>query len=100
MPIPAREARPDAFLDRVIATAFRATACILNGPRRYVHRVPTSSRFPGSEPAINATIDELKGRGAEVSKQVTDEGWGLLTSIKLPGGSELGLYEPRHPTVV
>jgi uncharacterized glyoxalase superfamily protein PhnB len=49
---------------------------------------------------INATIDELKGRGAEVSKQVTDEGWGLLTSIKLPGGSELGLYEPRHPTVV
>jgi hypothetical protein len=46
MPIPAREARPDTFLDRVIATAFRATACILNGPRRYVHRVPTQLAVP------------------------------------------------------
>src|SRR5262245_40839224 len=28
---------------------------------------------------------------------VSDEGWGLLTTIRLPGGSDLGLYEPRHP---
>ena len=27
---------------------------------------------------------------------VTDEGWGLLTTISLPGGSKLGL-EPRRP---
>jgi hypothetical protein len=26
----------------------------------------------------------------------SDEGWGLMTSIRLPGGGELGLYEPRH----
>jgi hypothetical protein len=30
---------------------------------------------------------------------VTDEGWGLLTMIHLPGGGELGLYEPHHPTL-
>jgi hypothetical protein len=24
--------------------------------------------------------------------------WGLLTSIKLPGGGELSLYQPLHPT--
>ena len=29
--------------------------------------------------------------------EVSDQGWGLLTSIRLPGGGELGLYEPRHP---
>jgi hypothetical protein len=30
-------------------------------------------------------------------KSHRDEGWGLLTSIRLPGGGDLGLYEPRHP---
>jgi hypothetical protein len=29
---------------------------------------------------------------------VTDAGFGLLTAIALPGGGELGLYEPRHAT--
>jgi len=47
---------------------------------------------------INATVDELKGKGVEFSGPISDEGWGLLTSIKLPGGGDLGLYEPRHPT--
>jgi hypothetical protein len=27
---------------------------------------------------------------------VSDQGWGLLTSITLPGGSKLGVYEARH----
>ncbi len=47
---------------------------------------------------INATVEELKGKGVEFSGPISDEGWGLLTSIKLPGGGDLGLYEPRHPT--
>ena len=29
---------------------------------------------------------------------VTDEGWGLLTTLRLPGGGDVGLYEPRHAT--
>ena len=29
---------------------------------------------------------------------VSDEGWGLLSSVRLPGGGDLGLYEPRHAT--
>ena len=29
---------------------------------------------------------------------VTDRGWGLATQIRLPGGDEIGLYEPRHPS--
>jgi catechol 2,3-dioxygenase-like lactoylglutathione lyase family enzyme len=47
---------------------------------------------------IHATVEELKGKGVEFSDPISDQGWGLLTSIKLPGGGKLGLYEPRHPT--
>jgi len=47
---------------------------------------------------IQATVDELRRKGVEFSGPVRDQGWGLLTAIKLPGGGELGLYEPRHPS--
>jgi predicted enzyme related to lactoylglutathione lyase len=47
---------------------------------------------------IEATTAELKDKGVELTGPVTDEGFGLVTAIRLPGGGELGLYEPRHPT--
>jgi len=47
---------------------------------------------------IEATLAELKSRGAEVTGPVSDQGWGLITSLRLPGGAELAIYEPRHPT--
>jgi predicted enzyme related to lactoylglutathione lyase len=47
---------------------------------------------------IESTVEELSGKGVEFTGPVTDEGFGLMTAIKLPGGGELGLYEPRHPT--
>jgi hypothetical protein len=47
---------------------------------------------------IAATVDELTGKGVEFTGPISDEGFGLLTAIKVPGGGELGLYEPRHPT--
>jgi catechol 2,3-dioxygenase-like lactoylglutathione lyase family enzyme len=46
---------------------------------------------------IEATVADLKAKGVEFTAPVSDEGFGLLTSLKLPGGGELGLYEPRHP---
>jgi hypothetical protein len=46
---------------------------------------------------IEATVAELDAKGVEFTGPVSDEGFGLLTSLKLPGGGELGLYEPRHP---
>ena len=27
---------------------------------------------------------------------MSDQGWGLVTRLKVPGFGELGLYEPRH----
>jgi catechol 2,3-dioxygenase-like lactoylglutathione lyase family enzyme len=45
---------------------------------------------------VNATVEQLKAKGVTCG-EISDEGWGLLTSIRLPGGGDLGLYEPRHP---
>jgi predicted enzyme related to lactoylglutathione lyase len=47
---------------------------------------------------IDATVEELKGKGVEFTQPISDEGFGLMTAIRIPGGAELGLYEPRHPT--
>jgi catechol 2,3-dioxygenase-like lactoylglutathione lyase family enzyme len=47
---------------------------------------------------IQATLAELRGKGIEVVKDVTDQGWGLLAAIRLPDGSEFPIYEPRHPS--
>jgi predicted enzyme related to lactoylglutathione lyase len=46
---------------------------------------------------VRATVDELQRKGVEFSRPISEAGFGLVTSIKLPGGAELGLYEPRHP---
>jgi predicted enzyme related to lactoylglutathione lyase len=46
---------------------------------------------------IQATVADLRSKGVELTGRVSDEGWGLVTAIKLPSGAELGLYEPRHP---
>lgn len=45
---------------------------------------------------IHETVEQLRARGVEFTGPVSDEGWGLLTALRLPGGSELGIYEPRH----
>ena len=47
---------------------------------------------------VEATIAELREKGVDVLRPVSDERWGLVTAIALPGGGELGLYEPRHPS--
>jgi len=49
---------------------------------------------------IDATMNELRGKGAEFSQGISEERWGRLTRVKLPGGSEIGLYEPRHPRAI
>lgn len=46
---------------------------------------------------IHATLAELRGKGVEVAREVSDQRWGLLAAVRLPDGSELPLYEPRHP---
>lgn len=47
---------------------------------------------------LEKTMAELRTKGVEFTSEVSDEGWGLLTSLDVPGAGSLGLYEPRHPT--
>ena len=47
---------------------------------------------------IHGTLAELRGKGAEVAREVSDQGWGLLAAIRLPDGSEFAIYQPRHPS--
>ena len=49
---------------------------------------------------INQTVAELKAKGVEFSSEITDARFGLLTSFKIPGGAELSLYQPKHPTAI
>ncbi|MBC7835477.1 MAG: VOC family protein [Phycisphaerales bacterium] len=46
---------------------------------------------------VHATVAQLTAKGVELSQPITDQGWGLMTSLKIPGGGEIALYEPRHP---
>ncbi|THD81256.1 MAG: extradiol dioxygenase [Phenylobacterium sp.] len=44
---------------------------------------------------LEGTVKTLTSRGL-VCEPFSQEGWGRVTRIGLPGGGRLGLYEPRH----
>jgi catechol 2,3-dioxygenase-like lactoylglutathione lyase family enzyme len=49
---------------------------------------------------VETTVADLRAKGVEFSGPVSDEAWGRLTYLRLPGGGELGLYEPNHATAL
>jgi hypothetical protein len=49
---------------------------------------------------LEKTVAELKKKNVKFPRQIIDAGWGKVTAMELPGGLELGLYEPRHPTAI
>jgi predicted enzyme related to lactoylglutathione lyase len=46
---------------------------------------------------IEGTVAELTGKGAQFTRGISDDGFGLTTMLKVPGAGEIMLYEPRHP---
>jgi catechol 2,3-dioxygenase-like lactoylglutathione lyase family enzyme len=48
---------------------------------------------------LKAEISALQAKGVACSK-VHQERWGSITRIRLPGGGEVGLYQPKHPTAL
>jgi catechol 2,3-dioxygenase-like lactoylglutathione lyase family enzyme len=46
---------------------------------------------------IEQTVAELRGKGAEFTRDIRDDGFGLTTALKIPGAGEMMLYQPRHP---
>jgi len=49
---------------------------------------------------VHATVADLHARGVEIVRPISNESFGLVTAIVLPGGGELGLYQPAHPTAI
>src|SRR5215472_3015159 len=41
---------------------------------------------------LEKTLADLSARGVTISQPASDQGWGMLASIKLPSGSELSIY--------
>lgn len=48
---------------------------------------------------LKAEISALAKKGVRCAA-VQQERWGSVTRFRLPGGSEMGLYEPKHPTAL
>ena len=46
---------------------------------------------------LRAEMAALGEKGIRCS-QVEEARWGSVTKIRLPGGSEVGLYQPKHPS--
>jgi catechol 2,3-dioxygenase-like lactoylglutathione lyase family enzyme len=45
---------------------------------------------------LQATIKMLKGKNVTCAP-VSEERWGAKTTLRLPSGGEVGLYQPKHP---
>ena len=48
---------------------------------------------------LQTEISSLREKGVSCS-DVQEARWGSLTHIRLPGGGDIGLYQPRHPMAV
>jgi hypothetical protein len=49
---------------------------------------------------IHTTMAELRAKGIKFEGEPVDEGYGITVLMKLPGGAEVTLYEPRHATAI
>ena len=48
---------------------------------------------------VRQTVKELEAKKVRCTG-ISEERWGLRTTIGLPGGGEIGLYQPTHPTAI
>jgi catechol 2,3-dioxygenase-like lactoylglutathione lyase family enzyme len=48
---------------------------------------------------LGAEMQALGAKGVLYS-EVQEARWGSITKIRLPGGGDIGLYQPRHPTAL
>ena len=47
---------------------------------------------------LSATIAELRARRITFLGEPEERSWGTAVTMQLPGGVEMLLYQPRHPT--
>jgi hypothetical protein len=66
--------------------------------------VDVATGAPGAElylmcDDLGAEMRALAAKGVQLS-DVEEARWGSVTKIRLPGGGEVGLYQPRHASMV
>ena len=49
---------------------------------------------------LELTMTDLETKGVHFTHPVSEERWRRLTRFRLPGGGEVGMYEPRHPLAI
>jgi catechol 2,3-dioxygenase-like lactoylglutathione lyase family enzyme len=49
---------------------------------------------------VEATMSDLKEKGVSFTQEISDERWGRVTRFRLPGGGDVGIYEPHHPLAI
>jgi predicted enzyme related to lactoylglutathione lyase len=47
---------------------------------------------------IEETVAELTAKGATFSGEIENRGFGRTIALEVPGGGQMLLYQPRHPT--
>lgn len=47
---------------------------------------------------VEATVADLSAKSVVFTAPIEDQGFGLMTRLRVPGAGELGLYQPKHLT--
>ena len=48
---------------------------------------------------IHVAVKRLTEKGVSIAP-IHEERWGIMTTFRLPGGGEVGLYQPKHPLAI
>ena len=98
----------DADADRAFIRDVLGFASVDAGGGWLIFALPPSevAVHPGGEPGqelyllcddVDATVDDLRAKGVDVRLPIEDQRWGRIVHVALPGGGELGIYQPKHP---
>lgn len=101
----------DAEADRAFFREVLGFACVDAGHGWLIFALPpTEAAFHPSDQnghhELYFLCDDLTAEMAALAKKnvacaaVHEERWGSITKVRLPGGGEVGLYQPKHPTAL
>ena len=102
---------PDAEAARAFCRDILGWACVDAGDGWLIFALPPGELgvHPAETPSheltlmcddLDATIADLRAKGIEFRGEPENQGFGIVTTMVLPGGVEMLLYEPRHPTAI
>ena len=49
---------------------------------------------------IRATIADLRSKGVQIDGEPSEQSYGIITAMTLPGGVQVTLYQPRHALAI